>query len=557
MIRILTYLAIIIVLGLSFAWLADRPGEMVAVVAGQRYKITIITAVALIIAIVAAVMLTWWFTRSIIQSPASLNRHFRARKRDRGYQSLSTGLIAAGSGDTEAARRMTKQAAQLLNADQEPLIKLLQVQTAMLEGRTDDARAGFEAMVEDPETKLLGLRGLFIEAQRSGQFEKAHIYAAEAVKTAPQLEWASSAVLGQLSLNNKWDEALRLVDARKNVLHHSKDIVKRERAALLTAKAIALLDTQPLEARSIALQAHKLNPDLIPASIIAAKALFAQNEIRKGSKILEKAWVKEPHPDIAATYIHARSGDTAADRLKRAKYLVSLRPNNVESSLALAHAAYEANEFKLAREKAQEVLNADPRESAYLLMADIEEADGNDQGRVKSWLSKALQAPRDPCWTADGVTTTKWAPASPVTGRLNAFEWKKPTTKLGSIIEVPEAEIIGDTTTENNKPEPVVVIPAAEVVKTTQPEQAKQATPNEQVGVSGDEPSQSLSGHQSVSTPTSDTKQDKLTEEEVSKPVVAKPSIISEKPLLVDDPGVEQEQDDDLPQASINPHRIF
>lgn len=531
MIRILTYLAIIIALGLGFAWLADRPGEMVAVFAGQRYRISIIVAAAFIIAVVAAVMITWWFTRSIIQSPTTLSRHFRARKRDRGYQSLSTGLIAAGSGDTEAARRMTKQAAQLLNADQEPLIKLLQVQTAMLEGRSDDARKGFEAMVEDPETKLLGLRGLFIEAQRTGEFEKAHIYATEAVKTAPQLEWASSAVLGQLSLNGEWDDALRLVDARKNVLHHSKDIVKRERAALLTAKATAIIETQPLEARSIALQAYKLNPDLIPASIIAARALFAQNEIRKGSKILEKAWVREPHPDIASTYINARGGDTAADRLKRAKYLVSLRPNNVESSLALAHAAYEANEFKLAREKAEEVINADPRESSYLLMADIEEADGGAEGRVKHWLSKAVQAPRDPCWTADGFTSSSWAPASPVTGRLNAFEWKKPTTQLGAVIDVAEPVILSDTVsekafpqTENEAVKPVVVIPAAEVVevKTNVIDEAKEENLKAQTQTQ------------------------------------SKPAIVEELPLqVVDDPGVRQDKDGDYPPASNSPYRLF
>jgi HemY protein len=49
---------------------------------------------------------------------------------------------------------------------------------------------------------------------------------------------------------------------------------------------------------------------------------------------------------------------------------------------------------------------------------------------VREWLAQAVKAPRDPAWTADGVVSAQWAPASPVTGRLNAFEWKVPLTAI-------------------------------------------------------------------------------------------------------------------------------
>lgn len=457
MLRILFYLLLVVALGLGFAWLADRPGDLVVTFAGQRYGLTLMAAAAFVVAIVVAILIVWWLIKSLVQSPYTLRRHFRARKRDRGYQSLSTGLIAAGAGDSEAARRMTKQAGKLLNSDQEPLIKLLEVQTAMLEGRADDARAGFEAMLEDPETKLLGLRGLYIEAQRVGAREAARHYAAEAAKQAPQLEWASSAVLGQLCGEGDWDGALKLVEARKQVLHHSKDVVKKERAALLTAKAMAVIDTQPLEARSMALEAHKLAPDLVPTALIAARALFAQGDVRKGSKILEAAWKRTPHPDVAAAYVHARIGDTAIDRLKRARHLMSLRTNNVESSLAVAQAAFEAGDYTLAREQAQSVLKSAPRESAYLLMADIEEAETGDQGRVRQWLAQAVKAPRDPAWTADGFVSEEWSPVSPVSGRLNSFEWKVPVEQLAPMIEAEPQDVRGPSTDKSVAIAPPVI----------------------------------------------------------------------------------------------------
>jgi HemY protein len=41
-----------------------------------------------------------------------------------------------------------------------------------------------------------------------------------------------------------------------------------------------------------------------------------------------------------------------------------------------------------------------------------------------------VHAPRDPAWTADGVTAAEWQPVSPVTGKLDAFEWKVPVSAV-------------------------------------------------------------------------------------------------------------------------------
>jgi HemY protein len=76
-----------------------------------------------------------------------------------------------------------------------------------------------------------------------------------------------------------------------------------------------------------------------------------------------------------------------------------------------------------------------PREAAYLLLADIEEAETGDQGRVRHWLAQALKAPRDPAWVADGFVSDKWLPVSPVTGRLDAFEWKAPFGQIEGPLE--------------------------------------------------------------------------------------------------------------------------
>ena len=41
-------------------------------------------------------------------------------------------------------------------------------------------------------------------------------------------------------------------------------------------------------------------------------------------------------------------------------------------------------------------------------------------------MPRALVSRRDPAWTAGGFVSERWLPVSPVTGRLDAFEWKDP-----------------------------------------------------------------------------------------------------------------------------------
>lgn len=454
MIRIIFFLLVVFALGLGFAWLADRPGELVVTFQGYEYQVSLMVAAVAITAIVAAVMILWWVIKAIWTSPYTISRYFRVRRRDRGYQALSTGMIAAGSGDAALARAKNKEAAKLIRADQEPLIHLLDAQTSLLEGDHDAARKKFEAMLDDPELRLLGLRGLYLEAERLGDRAAARHYAGRAAEAAPQLGWAADATLEEAAGRGDWDEALRLLDAGKAARRLDKGAADRKRAVVLTAKAMAILDQDPTAARNAALEANRLAPDLVPASVTAARALFRQNDIKKGAKILEAAWKIEAHPEIADLYVHARPGDASHDRLARARKLESLRHNHAESSLAVAKAALDAGELADARAAAEAAIRMQPSEGAYLVLADVEEAETGDEGKVRQLLARAVRAPRDPAWVADGVVSERWAPVSPVTGRIDAFEWRVPMERLGQLIE-------DDSSPRKTAAAPAIAAPAA------------------------------------------------------------------------------------------------
>lgn len=435
MIRILFFILLVLALALGFAWLADRPGELSLIWQGQLIEMSLMRAASILISLFAAVLIVIWLVRAAWQSPHTVTRYFRARKRDRGYQALSTGLIAAGAGDASLARKMALRTRSLISADQEPLIHLLEAQTALIEGKYDDARKKFELMADDPETRELGLRGLFLEARRLGAHEAARQYAERAAEKAPHLPWATLATLDHRGQAGEWDEAIRLLDQSRAARVLEKKEADRKKAVLLTARAMEKFDRDAKGARDDALAALKLDDSLVPAALIAAKALFREDNLRKGASILEKIWKQGPHPEVARLYVRARGGDSAVDRLKRAKRLESIRSNNAVALATVAEAALEARELALAREKAEAAARLEPTESIFLLLADIEEADTGDEGRIRHWMAQALRSPRDPAWTADGVTSPTWLPVSPVSGRLDAFEWKAPPLQLSGTTE--------------------------------------------------------------------------------------------------------------------------
>jgi HemY protein len=424
MIRIVVFFLLILALGFGFSWLADRPGELYIIWQGQRVSMTLMVAAVLVTGLVVAVMFGWWLVRTIWTSPQSVTRYFRARKRDRGYQALSTGLIAVGSGDAPLARKMLDRTKGLISSDSEPLIHLLEAQASLIEGKTEDARKKFEAMSEDPETRELGLRGLYLEALRVGAHEAARHYAEKAVEKGPHLPWAAEATLEYRTQAGRYDDAIRLLEGQRVLAGMDRKQHDRKKAVLLTGRALSKLDADPKGARDDAQMALKLAPDLVPAATTAAKAYAREGNVKKALTILEQVFKLTPHMELVTNYLSA-GGATAQERMKRADRLESLQPKSYEGVYAVAWAALDVRNFTLARGKAEAAARIAERESVYMLMSDIEDAESGDQGRVRHWLAQALRAPRDPEWVADGQVSAHWLPVSPVSGKLDAFEWKQ------------------------------------------------------------------------------------------------------------------------------------
>jgi HemY protein len=454
MIRIILFLVLIALAALGAAWIAEQGGEVV-LSWGQWRAQTSLPVFALLLGVtLLAVMLAWSILRGLWRAPRVLRHKRRAKRQARGRAAITRGLLAIGHGDAVAARTQSDTARRLAGDD--PLALLLHAQSAQMDGDRDGASRAFRAMAERNDTRLLGLRGLFIEAQRADDPEAATALAEEALKTSPNAAWASQAVLGLRVAQNDWKGALSILERNYESGQLDKPTYRRQRGVLLTARALEL-ETQDRDvSRESVYEAIKLAPSLVPAAVLAARYLSESSQTRRAMRVVEAAWLAQPHPDLAEAYAHVKLGDSARQRLMRVETLAAKAPDHPESALAIARAAIDATEFGRAREVLAPHLAA-PTQRVAMLMAEIERNESGDSGRARAWTQRAVRALLDPVWTADGYVSDRWRPVSPVNGRLDAFQWQTPLAALPSGRTI-DAE--SDWLAEASRPEPQPPQPA-------------------------------------------------------------------------------------------------
>jgi HemY protein len=457
MIRVLLYLIVLALIAAAGVWLADRPGDVAIVWQGTRIETSVMVAAMAILFLVVAAIFVWSIIRTILRSPDLVGMFLSHRRGVRGYLAISRGLVAVGAGDARAAKRAADEAHRI--AGGEPLALLLDAQVAQLSGDRAAAEHAFRAIAERDDTRLLGLRGLFIEAQRRQDHAAARAFAEQAASAAPALGWAGQAALEFRCAAADWTGAQAALD--RNYRHGLIDKAghRRARAVLLTARALAAEEADRDSARALALDALKLAPTLVPAAELAGRLLSENGELRRASRVIEKAWAANPHPDLADTYAHLRPGDSARERLSRVQALARNAPKDAqghaESALAVARAALDAQEFAASRAALAPLLKAPTRRVAAL-MAEIEQRETGDEGRAREWMARAMRAPSDPAWTADGIVTDRWMPVSPVSGRLDAFQWKVPLAEIAAERRDIDEQVIEST----DLPAPPQPVPA-------------------------------------------------------------------------------------------------
>lgn len=425
MLFLLFFLIVLAGVAYGLEWLIEQPGSLTMDFAGYQFEASIPVAIAGLLLVVFTTIMVWALAMAAMRLPRRWSGGSQMRRRDKGFDALSQGLIAVGAGDAARARKAAHIAERLLPS--EPLTQVLKAQAAQLMGDRRLAEETFHKMTLTPETKLLGLRGLHIEARRRDDADAAHHFAKEAHEIAP-VPWAGAAMLEHLAGKGDWQKAREAIEASLAAKAIDAAAAQNMRAVVETAMAMEKEGEHPQDALHLARLALKRRPDFAPAAVAAARVLVRHGDQKQALKLIETVWAKKPHPDLGAAYLEALSDESNAAKLARVEKLARLAPDATESRHLLAEAALSARDFAKARDALAPLLAGDTPPTAHtcLLMAEIEDGEQGPSGPVREWLARGSRAPRDPVWIADGVVSKHWLPMSPKTGRLDAFEWKPP-----------------------------------------------------------------------------------------------------------------------------------
>lgn len=442
--RIGFFLAATAAVILGEVWLANNPGAVTIFWRGHRVDTSVAVILHIVFFLVVAAALAYRFWGALVRVPQQIRLRARLRRERRGYDALSEGLIAAAAGDATGALRLAKKAAALL--DSPPIAKLLTAQAAELTGDTAAARENFQALARNPQTALLGIRGLMGEARRRGDTAEALRLANEAYRLRPEAEGLLAQRLELQIESDCWAGAEATVREAVRRKEMSAEEGAERRAVLLYEQArLAERAGDAAGAQSLLQDAVKLNPYFIAGTAKLAELFGLDGKARRGARLIEKIWAENPHPSLTVAYRALESELKPLEQVKRFETLAAANPDHGESHIALAEASLAAELWGEARAQLQRVIETDgltPR--LCRLMATLEGAEYQDQDKARHWLAQTASASPDAAWlcTNCGAEAPAWQGRCGLCGGFNTLAWQAPP-RIARLAESETAELLG------------------------------------------------------------------------------------------------------------------
>jgi len=393
---ILVVIAIIIACALS-VFLTLNPGSMSFQFLGIEGQMPFALALGLFLIATFAVLVIWRLILGLWTAPDKFRQFSLRRRKEKGFDALENALIAAAAGEGEIAVRQAARADALL--DRPALSRLLAARAAEAAGNLPGAEAHYEAMLEDPKSKLVAQRGLSQIAHERGAHVEAATYAKAAFEQSKSSNWAFDALFDAQVAQGDWAASLDTLNEGEKRRRITADRARRRRAVLLTAQAMECENAEPETARSLAEKAAVAAPGFAPGVVLAARLLAPVRKHKRAEDLIKSAWSAEPHPALARALGDLRKSDTKAKRAERLRVLAATRPEHRESKLLLAEAALDASQAEAARAVLDPLLNMSTPTARLCALASRLARQEDDDAAARRWMTRASHAPGEADWS--------------------------------------------------------------------------------------------------------------------------------------------------------------
>ena len=436
--KILLFILIVVLIASGLGYLLDAKdiilGDVQATIAGTEY---ILTPVQVALCLVVLCVVIWLvlkvlsFLVSIMKfingDDTSISRYFTRNRERKGYQALSDGMLALASGEGQLAMDKANKASRFLNNPS--LTNVLAAQAAELSGNRSKAEEIYKNLLRLPETHFVGVRGLLKQRLEDGNVDVALKLAERAFAIKPRHTEIQDTLLQLQAKTEDWDGARKTLRTKLKQGSIPRDLHKRRDAVLALSQARGGIDEdQSVEAREHAIEANRLSPDLVPAATMAARSYIESGKPKYATRVIQKAWQAQPHPDLAAVFSEIAPDETPDQRLKRFATLRKLAQEHRETKLAMAELYLAAEDFGKARKEIEGLLDNEPDARLLTIMAAVERGQGGSDELVRGWLAKALEAQRGPQWTCENCQTAhaQWTPVCENCEGFDTLAWTSP-----------------------------------------------------------------------------------------------------------------------------------
>ena len=475
LIKVLVFVAVVAALGLGASYLMETEGGVQVTVAGIEYTFGPLESVlGLLILLVGlwVVLKIASFLVALLKFLAgdetALSRYFDRSRERRGYRALSESLMALAGGEGKAAMAKAQRAEKLLG--QPEITNIITAQAAEMAGDTKLAAEAYKKLLTDKTTRFVGVRGILKQKLVEGDKDTAKKLAEKAFELKPRHEEVQDILLQLQADAHDWKGARNTLNAKLKSGSLPRDVYTRREAVLALSEAQDIIDADAsIEAREAAIAANKKSPDLIPASVMAARAYIKGGNDKYAARILKKTWSVHPHPDLAAAFAEIAPNETPAQRVERFKALTNVHPDDPETRMLATELLIAAEDFPAARRALGDLVETKPNVRVLTMMAAIERGEGAPEAVVRGWLGKAVTAPRGTRWVCDKCSQVHkdWMPICSNCGAFDTLSWH----------EAPDDAVAGATGETMlplvlaDDPAPVPAAPMAPVTPVADPAQ--------------------------------------------------------------------------------------
>lgn len=406
MIRLTFYIILAVALAYCAALISSYAGQVL--ITGQGWEIRFSTAI-LVVLVILYTLLIWFVSRlikwlniaSLFNSPQRL-----AAKREKAEADIDLAWSALVLEDYDEAIKLGKRAKSKLGNDhnvlrllatasqykgekQNPYLETLKIspQSAtwvqkkeldlLMQQKSWNAASDLvkTMLLNHPKNPLLlGLR--YSLAARLGQWQEAYEYLQDALSEKGAIKAEDKGHL-------------------KAVLEYC--LALEEKAAGKRPESLTKSKT-----------ALKNDATFSPAAALAARVYIEQGDKKSAEKILNTIWKVAPNKEIAEMISDLYPQESATETFRRIQKLSSgAAQNSADNQHLIAKIALDAKHWPEARKALELLITAKKAtKTTYLLLAELERKQKNDEQAANKFVEKAEKASRDSRWQCNQCKTT-------------------------------------------------------------------------------------------------------------------------------------------------------